>query len=196
VGSDAVGLDILILGRSDLNRAIDGDIVAVELLPESEWKKPGTRIGGPGGGGDKTAGAAGAKDGEGDTAEAEGVSLAPAVAEDVTGDAGASASTKPFRADSAVPTGRVVGIVRRSWRERGYAASIDLGPGSAGAAASAAAAAATTAASRASHLLAIPVGLHTTCHRVTFHRVTLQSKHRSMTPGSESATRESSEPIE
>jgi exosome complex exonuclease DIS3/RRP44 len=83
VGSDAVGSDILIAGRDHLNRAVDGDVVAVELLPESEWKKPGTRIGG---GGNKAAGAsgsaAGGKEGEGAAGEAdepEGVSLAPQV---------------------------------------------------------------------------------------------------------------------
>ncbi|KAI8129308.1 hypothetical protein FF38_13008 [Lucilia cuprina] len=31
---------ILIQGREALNRAIDGDIVAIELLPESEWSAP------------------------------------------------------------------------------------------------------------------------------------------------------------
>ena len=153
IGSDAVGSDILIDGREHLNRAVDGDIVAVELLPESEWKRPGTRIGGEGSAeeGESTGGA--------EDESAQGVSLAPHVAEDAGDDvaeatrSGASAPRK----DGAMPTGRVVGIVKRSWRERGYAASIDLGPNAAGAKASAAAAAATTAAARASHLLAVPV---------------------------------------
>ena len=56
-----------------------------------------------------------------------------------------------------VPTGVVVAIVRRAWRERGYAASIDLGPGAAGAAALAAAAKDTTAAARATRVLAVPL---------------------------------------
>ncbi|EEH54478.1 uncharacterized protein MICPUCDRAFT_462, partial [Micromonas pusilla CCMP1545] len=100
VGCDAVGADILLSGRSALNRAMDGDVVAVRLLPEEQWKKPGTRIGGGGGG---------------------GASLAPRTADD----AAAAAAAPAARADGVVPTGEVVGIVRRSWRERGYAASID-----------------------------------------------------------------------
>lgn len=31
---------ILVQGRAGLNRAIDGDTVAVELLPEAEWTAP------------------------------------------------------------------------------------------------------------------------------------------------------------
>lgn len=37
VGSESVGQDILIAGRASMNRALDGDIVAVELLPEEQW---------------------------------------------------------------------------------------------------------------------------------------------------------------
>ena len=37
MGSESVGQDILIAGRVAMNRALDGDIVAVELLPEEQW---------------------------------------------------------------------------------------------------------------------------------------------------------------
>lgn len=37
VGSESVGDEILIHGRQDMNRAFDGDVVAVELLPQSSW---------------------------------------------------------------------------------------------------------------------------------------------------------------
>ena len=37
VGSESVGQDVLIAGRVAMNRALDGDIVAVELLPEEQW---------------------------------------------------------------------------------------------------------------------------------------------------------------
>lgn len=37
VGSESVGNEILIRGRQDMNRAFDGDVVAVELLPQSSW---------------------------------------------------------------------------------------------------------------------------------------------------------------
>lgn len=47
VGSDAVGADIFISGRTDMNRAMEGDTVVVELLPEAQWRKPSSRL--PGG---------------------------------------------------------------------------------------------------------------------------------------------------
>jgi exosome complex exonuclease DIS3/RRP44 len=37
VGSESVGQDILLAGRTAMNRAMEGDIVAVELLPEDQW---------------------------------------------------------------------------------------------------------------------------------------------------------------
>ena len=40
VASESVGQDILISGRVDMNRAFDGDAVAVELLPEDQWTSP------------------------------------------------------------------------------------------------------------------------------------------------------------
>lgn len=47
VGSDAVGADIFISGRADMNRAMEGDTVVVELLPEAQWRRPSARL--PGG---------------------------------------------------------------------------------------------------------------------------------------------------
>lgn len=35
---------LLILGRENINRAIDGDVVVVELLPQDQWKSPSTKI--------------------------------------------------------------------------------------------------------------------------------------------------------
>jgi exosome complex exonuclease DIS3/RRP44 len=40
VVSESVGQDILLAGRVAMNRAMDGDIVAVELLPEDQWVRP------------------------------------------------------------------------------------------------------------------------------------------------------------
>lgn len=39
VGSESIGDEIIIYGRSNMNRAFDGDIVAVELLPQDQWKE-------------------------------------------------------------------------------------------------------------------------------------------------------------
>ncbi|OAQ81645.1 mitotic control protein dis3 [Purpureocillium lilacinum] len=35
---------LLVLGRESINRAIDGDVVVVELLPQDKWKAPSTKI--------------------------------------------------------------------------------------------------------------------------------------------------------
>lgn len=37
VGSESIGDEIIIYGRTNMNRAFDGDIVAVELLPQDQW---------------------------------------------------------------------------------------------------------------------------------------------------------------
>lgn len=36
--------DVLLQGRASLNRAIDGDSVVIEILPESEWKAPSNLV--------------------------------------------------------------------------------------------------------------------------------------------------------
>jgi exosome complex exonuclease DIS3/RRP44 len=35
---------ILLIGRENMNRATNGDIVAVEVFPESEWKAPADEV--------------------------------------------------------------------------------------------------------------------------------------------------------
>ncbi len=42
---DSESEDILIPGRVWRNRAVDGDLVAVQLLPKSEWKSKINRLG-------------------------------------------------------------------------------------------------------------------------------------------------------
>lgn len=37
VGSESIGDEIIVYGRTSMNRAFDGDIVAVELLPQDQW---------------------------------------------------------------------------------------------------------------------------------------------------------------
>ena len=44
VDSESVGQDILLAGRAAMNRALDGDIVAVELLPEEQWSSASTQL--------------------------------------------------------------------------------------------------------------------------------------------------------
>ena len=39
VGSESIGDEIIIYGRANMNRAFDGDVVAVELLPQDQWQE-------------------------------------------------------------------------------------------------------------------------------------------------------------
>lgn len=111
VMNEATGDSVLLDGRSAMNRAIDGDVVAVEILPESDWVRPGSKLVTESGGTDEN---------KEEGTDAGG--LAPETADETETIAAAAKKTA-----GAVPTGRVVGIVRRNWRERGYAASIDMG---------------------------------------------------------------------
>ena len=74
--------DILIQGRNDLNRAMNEDIVAVRIKPESEWSAPSSRCL--------------------DTELQPGADEAEASAP--------KAGLKP------IPTGEIVGIIKRAWR--------------------------------------------------------------------------------
>ncbi|GAA5803489.1 hypothetical protein EDC94DRAFT_565135 [Helicostylum pulchrum] len=78
---------IYILGRQNFNRCIQGDIVAVELLPKSEWKRSASV-------------AIEDEDDEKLYGEEE--------AEDLKHD--------PMTDEEAEPTGKVVGIIRKKWR--------------------------------------------------------------------------------
>ena len=147
VSSDAIGAEILIVGRANMNRAVDGDVVAVRLLPESEWRKPNDKVAHEAKGEE-------AGDPDAEAPESSSVALAPRTAEEAGGDAPADA---PIETSGAVPTGVVVGIARRSWRERGYAASIDVGPNAAGAAAIRAASKDASASAPPARLLAVPM---------------------------------------
>lgn len=114
VGSESVGEDILISGRLDMNRAIDGDVVAVELLPEAQWRAPNARL--PSGAGavagDAVEAAAEGEEEEAVQEVAEVFQVAPG--EHYNDSAGGGKR----------PTGRVVGVIKRNWRTRGYCGSL------------------------------------------------------------------------
>ena len=73
-----------------LNRAIDGDTVAIELLPENEWSAPSDIVLQ-----DET------EDDPGDVLDDENI-----LKEQV-----------PTAAVEKIPTGKIVGIIRRKWRQ-------------------------------------------------------------------------------
>ncbi|XP_057366442.1 exosome complex exonuclease RRP44-like [Daphnia carinata] len=80
---------ILLQGHASLNRAVDGDIVAVELLPEDKWTSPSGIV---------------LEDQEdqdpGDQIEKEEALL-----------------TNSAKGKDRQPTGKIVGIIRRKWRQ-------------------------------------------------------------------------------
>ncbi|KAM1062439.1 hypothetical protein EV2_027524 [Malus domestica] len=106
VGSESIGDEIIIYGRTNMNRAFDGDIVAVELLPQDQWHE------------EKSIALADEED-----EQEEDVHLVPGSADDAPrttaphGSAGVTESV-PNR-----PSGRVVGIIKRNWHS--YCGSLE-----------------------------------------------------------------------
>lgn len=105
VSASGIPKPLLILGRENLNRAFNGDSVVVELLPKSKWKKPSTQIID-----EETIN----KDGLGDDDDNE-VIISDKERKLLTQEA-IKAQTNENDEEKVYPTGRVVGIVKRSWR--------------------------------------------------------------------------------
>nr|AID55111.1 exosome complex exonuclease RRP44 [Cocos nucifera] len=114
VGSESIGDEIVVHGRANMNRAFDGDIVAVELLPQDQWHEEKSSI---------------IADDEDD--EEEDVRLVPSSADDAPRNTNlvqpAAASTA---STSSRPVGRVVGIIKRNWHS--YCGSLEPMPMPAG----------------------------------------------------------------
>lgn len=102
---------LLILGRDNSNRAISGDVVVVEVLPKDQWKTPSTKLV------DEEAVTmnenADAEENEAVVTERE----RKALQEEVKKAHGKNAEGRPQ------PTARVVGIVKRNWRQ--YVGHVD-----------------------------------------------------------------------
>ncbi|KAG7022441.1 Exosome complex exonuclease RRP44-like A [Cucurbita argyrosperma subsp. argyrosperma] len=114
VGSESIGDEIIIYGRTNMNRAFDGDVVAVELLSRDQWHE------------EKSLTLADEEDDE-----EEDVHLVPGSADDaprtafvLQGSDGDSTSSSPR------PAGRVIGIIKRNWHS--YCGSLDPMPMPAG----------------------------------------------------------------
>lgn len=102
---------LLVLGRENGNRAVSGDVVVVEILPQEQWKAPSTKIieeetlnknDNPE-----------VEDGENIVSERE----RKALQEEVKRAHGQTSEGRPQ------PTARVVGIAKRNWRQ--YVGHID-----------------------------------------------------------------------
>ncbi|XP_025988925.2 exosome complex exonuclease RRP44 [Solenopsis invicta] len=81
---------IFVQGRSHLNRAVDGDIVAIEILPDDQWSSPSEIV---------------LQDEEG------------ADADEVTEDEKVLRKQSSLKIQEKIPTGKIVGIIRRKWRQ-------------------------------------------------------------------------------
>ncbi|CAM9805277.1 unnamed protein product [Ectocarpus sp. 6 AP-2014] len=115
---DKERIAVYIRGAQCINRAVDGDIVAFELLPEAEWYSQGDTSGGatkeektPTGGEMEIP----------DNRPTENLvpdpTAQPAIEE--------IEKTKTLEgAGTRQPCGRVVGIIRRNWREKQYCGSL------------------------------------------------------------------------
>ncbi|XP_062144128.1 exosome complex exonuclease RRP44 homolog A isoform X2 [Alnus glutinosa] len=113
VGSESIGDEIIIYGRTNMNRAFDGDIVAVELLPQDQWHE------------EKSLSIADEEDVE------EDVHLVPSSADDAPRPAMlVQGSAGDTNAVSSRPSGCVVGIIKRNWHS--YCGSLEPMPMPAG----------------------------------------------------------------
>lgn len=114
VGSESIGDEIIIYGRGNMNRAFDGDVVAVELLPQDQWQE------------EKSLSIADEED-----EEEEDVHLVPSSADDAPRNTDlAQGSVGGTKAVLCRPSGRVVGIIKRNWHS--YCGSLEPMPMPAG----------------------------------------------------------------
>ncbi|XP_068646865.1 exosome complex exonuclease RRP44 homolog A [Aristolochia californica] len=113
VGSESIGDEIIIYGRVNMNRAFDGDIVVVELLPQEQWH------------GEKSLSIA-----DGEDEEEEDVHLVPGSADDAPRSTNITEGAVESVESSSRPTGRVVGIIKRNWHS--YCGSLEPMPMPAG----------------------------------------------------------------
>ncbi|MCJ1478957.1 exosome catalytic subunit dis3 [Lambiella insularis] len=102
---------LLILGRDNSNRAIQGDVVVVEVLPRSQWKAPSTKI---------VEEESLNKNENADPEEGEAIVTEQerkALQEEVRKTHGKTIEGRPQ------PTARVVGVIKRNWRQ--YVGHVD-----------------------------------------------------------------------
>lgn len=113
VGSESIGDEIVIYGRGNMNRAFDGDVVAVELLPQDQWHE------------EKSLSIVDEED------EEEDVHLVPGSSDDAPRTSiPVSSSTFDTNPVSSRPSGLVVGIIKRNWHS--YCGSLEPMPMPAG----------------------------------------------------------------
>lgn len=111
VNVPAFGKSLLILGRENSNRAVQGDIVVVEVLPKSQWKAPPAKI---------VEEESLNKNENADNDDGEAVITEQerrALQEEVKKTQGKGTEGRPQ------PTARIVGVIKRNWRQ--YVGHVD-----------------------------------------------------------------------
>ncbi|SPC62819.1 probable DIS3 3`-5` exoribonuclease required for 3` end formation of 5.8S rRNA [Ustilago sp. UG-2017b] len=106
---------ILLVGREAMNRAVDGDVVAVQMLPKDQWKAATEEV---------IDADAALKDDDAERGDGQGAAdddIEARLARKEAADAEANARSSRGEPQ---PTGKVVGIVRRNWRS--YVAHVDV----------------------------------------------------------------------
>ncbi|CAA7262309.1 unnamed protein product [Cyclocybe aegerita] len=99
---------VLLIGRENMNRAVNGDIVVVEVFDDSEWKAPADEVVDQ----DSTLKNDDAEDSEGEGDEQDQVKVRES-----------KHLQSEKRTSEKQPTGRIVGIIKRNWRA--YVCHID-----------------------------------------------------------------------
>ncbi|AEO65874.1 83a10650-1250-4014-8bb6-843dad37df51 [Thermothielavioides terrestris] len=102
---------LLILGRENINRAVDGDLVVVEVLPKEQWKEPSTRVI------EEDAITKNENPDAEETADFVSEKERKALQEEV------KRTHNKTTEGHAQPTAKVVGVVKRNWRQ--YVGHID-----------------------------------------------------------------------
>ena len=114
VKTSAFDKPLLILGRESSNRSVSGDVIVVEVLPKDQWKQASSKIID-----EETLNQdEGAEDEEKTSIVNE--TERKALQDEVK-------NAHQAGTDKAQPTARVVGVVRRAWRQ--YVGTIDATPG-------------------------------------------------------------------
>ncbi|ODN80426.1 hypothetical protein, variant [Cryptococcus amylolentus CBS 6039] len=95
---------VLLVGRKNMNRGVNGDVVVVEILPESEWKAPGEEV---------VDQDLALRDDDVEDDEFGGVPD-----KEIQKEKSEALETQDAKKNKKeiLPTGRVVGIVKRNWR--------------------------------------------------------------------------------
>ena len=105
---------VLIRGRTNMNRAMDGDAVAIQILPKSEWRQPSDRL------------APAPSTSMEEEKQEEELELNNETSKHLDGSSSISVGESELKNASSQgmrPTGKVVGIIRRNWRQ--YCGSLE-----------------------------------------------------------------------